>query len=116
MVLRREECADVAVEDEVGLHGPLDCLLDGRVRLVDEVPDPSEEVPLPVGQGIEPGVDPRILRVRHELSLADWRVRDRTTTDGGRRRTRRDRAVRRAPCAVRDRRGRLSESDTFVQI
>ena len=59
VVLGGEERADVAIEDEVGLDAALDRLLDSRVRRMDEIPDLAEDLPLPRGQVVEVGVDPR---------------------------------------------------------
>ena len=44
MVLGGEQRADVAVQHEVGLDGPLDRLLDLGIGVVDEVPDPAADV------------------------------------------------------------------------
>jgi len=54
-----------AVEDEVRLDRSLDGLLDLGVGLVHQVANPAEDLSLPGGQGVDVGIDPRILDVRH---------------------------------------------------
>ena len=49
-MFRREQRADVALQDEVGVHGPLDRLLDLRVRLVDQVAHLVADRLLPVAR------------------------------------------------------------------
>ena len=59
------EGGNVALEDEVRLHGALDGLDDCRVRLVNQVPDLLADGLLPRRQWVDVGVDPRILEVGH---------------------------------------------------
>jgi hypothetical protein len=68
VILRREEGADIAVEDEIRLDRSLDRLLDVGVGLVDDVPDLAEDLPLPVGQAVQVVVDAWILDVRDRRS------------------------------------------------
>ena len=65
VVLRREQRHHVALQDEVRLDGPLDRLLDLGVCSVDEVSDLLADHLLPRGQGVDVGVDARILDVAH---------------------------------------------------
>ena len=65
MGLRGEQRADVAPQDEIGLPGALDGLHDLRVAAVDEVAHLVADVPLPRRQGVDVGVDPRVLDVGH---------------------------------------------------
>ena len=57
VVLRRQQCADVALQNEVGAVGELDRLGDLRVGGVDQVSDLVADVLLPGGQGVDVRVD-----------------------------------------------------------
>jgi len=59
VVLGGEKGTHFALEDEIGLDAPLDRLLDVGIGLVDEVPDPFEDLALPVGQGSEEALEAR---------------------------------------------------------
>jgi hypothetical protein len=65
VVLRREQRDHVALQDEIGLDGPLDRLLYFRIGLVDDVADLLADPALPIGQGIDVGVDAGVLCVGH---------------------------------------------------
>jgi len=69
MILRREQRADVAIEDEVGLHGTLDRLRDVRVNRVDEFAHLPADVLLPFGQDLDVGIDSGIGVVAHDDPL-----------------------------------------------
>ena len=60
MVLGGEQRGDVALEDEVRLNGPLDCLGDLGVGLVEEVTNLVADRLLPLGQRVDVVVDPGI--------------------------------------------------------
>lgn len=57
MVLGRQEGADVALQHEVRAGGSLDCLADLRVGGVDQIANLMADGLLPLGQGIDVGVD-----------------------------------------------------------
>ena len=65
MVLRGQQRADVALEHEVGLHGPLDRLADLRISRVREFPNLPADLLLPGGQRVDVGVHPRIPLTGH---------------------------------------------------
>jgi hypothetical protein len=65
VVLRRQQGADVSLQHEVRLSRALDGLLDLGVDGVDELPDLPADRLLPVGEGVDVGVDARIGFVCH---------------------------------------------------
>jgi len=54
-----QQCADVALQHEVGLHLPFDRLLDLQIGGVDELADLVADGLLPVGQRVDVLVDAR---------------------------------------------------------
>ena len=69
MVPGGEQRADVALQDEVRLPGPLDGLDDLGVGGVDEVAHLAADPLLPRRQRVDVGVDARVPRVCHQLTI-----------------------------------------------
>ncbi len=65
VVLRGQQCADVALQHEVRLGGALDGLGHRRVGGMNEITDLAADGLLPAGQGIDIGVNARIGGIRH---------------------------------------------------
>src|SRR5215472_8147752 len=68
MIFGSEQRADVPVEHEVGLPGPLDGLGNIRVCRMDEVPDLTADCLLPIRKGRDIGVDTRVSGVGHRCN------------------------------------------------
>ena len=71
MVLRGQQCADVALEHEVRLHSPLDSLNDFRIDSVYKITDLLADVLLPLRQRVNVFVDPRIFLVSHCCNICE---------------------------------------------
>src|SRR5215211_8392280 len=69
VVLGRQQGANVALQDEVGLAGPLDGLGHLRVGGMDQLADLAADGLLPVGQGVDVGVDARVGGPGHGRSI-----------------------------------------------
>jgi hypothetical protein len=65
VLLRRQESADVALQDEVGAVSELDRLRDLSIGGVDQVSDLAADALLPGGEGVDVGVDAGITGLRH---------------------------------------------------
>jgi hypothetical protein len=68
VILRGQQCADVALEHEVRLYPPLDGLDNLRVRGVHKVADLPTDVLLPGRERIDVLIDPRVLLICHPAS------------------------------------------------
>src|SRR3954451_19854082 len=70
VVLRREQGADVPVEEEVRPNRPLDRLDDLLVGGVNDLTDLAADLLLPLRERVDVGVDPRVPGVAHAETLA----------------------------------------------